>query len=142
MCYIPNITRPTVTNLNRVVTYFNRPWDQTNLVLNSMKKWNLVFYFRYCVCFLNRTGQNFDLIAFTSKNSGILQTSDVFLTSAKNCKNDNFCTVQFQIIVHPPRPQTINFWIFFGSPFLIWTQCSIRKTVSSLVQTVLISYQF
>ena len=36
-------------------------------VLNSIEKVKPGFYFPQCVCFLNRTGQNSDLTAFTSK---------------------------------------------------------------------------
>ena len=49
------------------LTRGHRPWDQTNLVLNSIEKVYLVLYFPQCVCFLNRTGQNSDLTVFTSK---------------------------------------------------------------------------
>ena len=36
-------------------------------VLNSIEKVKPGFYFPQCVCFLNQTGQNSDLTAFTSK---------------------------------------------------------------------------
>ena len=42
--------------------------DQTNLVLNSVEKVKPGFLLSLkCECFLNRTGQNSDLTAYTSK---------------------------------------------------------------------------
>ena len=52
----------------QILVFTNRPWDQTNLVLNSIEKVKPVFfYFFFFLCFLNWAEQNSDLTAFTSK---------------------------------------------------------------------------
>ena len=61
-------TKPQFSRKSYPPPLYIRPWDQKNLVLNSIEKIKPVFlYFPKFVCFLNWTGQNSDLTAFTSK---------------------------------------------------------------------------